>query len=128
MIPLLLALTFDSLALDRPEMVEPAEGQCTSAKTLMPGESRGCIGTSLPPNYAAHLLADNYWLDNELSKSLAQLDGKDAVIDWQAETIDSLQKKQCSSLCVGGLTSGGIVVGGGLVVLVVYALAPAFGG
>lgn len=128
MIPLLLLLALPAYSLDRPTMVEPTEGHCTSAKTLMPGESRGCIGTSLPPNYAAHLLADNYWLDNELSKSLAQLDGKDAVIEWQAERIDSLQKKQCSSLCVTAVGGGGVVVGGGLVVLVVYALAPAFGG
>lgn len=127
MLPLLL-LTSLSFAVDRPTMVEPADGHCASAKTLVPGESRTCVGTSLPPNYAAHLLAENYWLDNELSKSLARLDGKDAVINWQAETIDSLQKKQCTSLCVGGLAGGGIIVGGGLVVLVVYALAPAMGG
>lgn len=127
MLPLLL-LTSLSFALDRPTMAEPADDHCSAAKTLRPGESRTCVGTSLPPNYAVHILAENYWLDNELSKSLARLDGKDAVINWQAETIDSLQQKQCNSLCVGGLAGGGIIVGGGLVVLVVYALAPAMGG
>ena len=126
MITLLLASALAFAAPERPVLQPSAPTECDSARTLKPGESRDCIGTSLPPKQAAFYLADNKWLEVNLATTEAEAaDLAEENIRLSA-ALANAQKKRCEAGCRSALFGGGVVAGGAAVVAVLYAVAPAF--
>jgi len=108
-------------------MNPPSVGECETALTLRPGESRPCVGTSLPPQAAAHYLADRRWLETSLI--LAEADNADLSDEniRLATENTALRDTGCYAKCQVTLLGVGVGVGAGAVVGVLYAVAPAFG-
>lgn len=116
---LLLLLSTLAFGGDRPMLAPPADGQCATAQTLRAGESRPCISTTLPPNYAAHLLADNLWLETSLSIKTAD----SLALRQQNEWL--VKQSTCQSTCKTLLFASGTLIGSALTIGVLYAAAPA---
>lgn len=116
---LLLLLSTLAFGGDRPMLAPPADGQCATAQTIRAGESRPCVSTTLPPNYAAHLLADNLWLETSLSIETAN------GLSLQQQNEWLVKQSTCQSTCKTLLFASGTLIGSALTIGVLYAAAPA---
>lgn len=114
----------------QPAREEDHAGECGRAKVLPPGATLDCQAIAVPPQHYAYLLATESWFGGALplaqaaAARAADEAGKQhqSAEDWKAQAE---RRRGCGPVCVGAVAGGGVVVGAGLAVAVVYAVVPA---